>query len=81
METSKPITGINRRDFIKTAGAGGAALGIGFPSIIPCRVLAQGTSPNSKIGVGIIGCGSRGQTFFQSDNNAHCVATCDPVRA
>ena len=69
--------GFSRRRFLKTSAL--AALGgWAVPHILPGRVWAA--SPNNKIGVGIIGCGGRGFGAFRSDNDAQCVAACDPIR-
>jgi myo-inositol 2-dehydrogenase/D-chiro-inositol 1-dehydrogenase len=45
---------VNRRDFIKTAGASALALTVLRPG------LARGTQVNSRIKLGMIGCGGRG---------------------
>ena len=45
---------ISRRDFVRTGFISSAA--IGFPTIIPSRVLGA-EAPSKKVQVGIIGCG------------------------
>jgi predicted dehydrogenase len=52
-------TGTNRREFLKTAAAAGAA--IGAPTFIPARVLGRQGAPgaNEEIIIGVIGVGNR----------------------
>ncbi|MCL1919548.1 MAG: gfo/Idh/MocA family oxidoreductase, partial [Kiritimatiellaeota bacterium] len=45
---------LSRRGFVKRGMAASAALG--FPSVIPARVLGQ-EAPSKKVQVGVIGCG------------------------
>src|SRR5262252_10475640 len=53
-------TGVSRRDFLKTAGAGTVASAIavkgGFPSIVSASVLGK-NGPSNRINVGAIGTG------------------------
>ncbi len=69
---------IDRRRFLQT-GALAACSGWVAPHILGAR--ARAASPNSKIGVGLIGCGGRGIGAFRSDKQAQCVALCDPLRS
>jgi myo-inositol 2-dehydrogenase / D-chiro-inositol 1-dehydrogenase len=48
------FTNLNRRQFLKLTGASAAAMG--FPAIIPARVLGAG-APSKVIQIGQIGCG------------------------
>jgi predicted dehydrogenase len=75
---------ISRRNFIKGATIAGAA--IGFPTIVPSTVLAKTgkASPNSKVNVGVIGCGSRfGQCAgnYKNYDKSVVIAVCDPVKS
>jgi len=67
----------SRRDFLKL----GAAAAI--PFILPSRILSAETSPNSKLGVGIIGFGTQGHillnVFIQMD--IKILAVCDVAQA
>ena len=67
-----------RRSFLKTAGLAGAALG--FPTIIPSRVLGA-DAPSNKIHVVQIGCGriARGMDIpgVLRHDATRMVAVCD----
>jgi len=79
---------VNRRNFIKTAGGVGAALGAASPlaAARPASKPASGRvlGANDRINVAIIGCGGRG-TYVgnefakagSSSHNAQIVAVCD----
>jgi len=73
METSQPF---NRRKFLKTASA---ATGL----LIVSPQVAFGYQANSKLELGLIGCGGRGPwiaNFFEQNTNTKCVALCDYFR-
>lgn len=72
------MTTMNRRTFLKRAGAAGAAIGI--PTIIPSSVLGE-NAPSKRITLGFIGMGSQGvhanlKTFLPMDD-AQVVSVCD----
>jgi len=46
----------SRRNFVKTAATGAAAVAIGFPTIVPSTVFGK-TAPSNMINIGQIGCG------------------------
>lgn len=68
----------NRRHFLRTAGLAGAA--IGFPTIIPARVLGA-DAPSKKINILQIGCGRIGRDMdmpgILRQDAARLVAVCD----
>ena len=67
-----------RRDFLRVSGLAGAA--IGFPTIIPARVLGA-DAPSKKINILQIGCGRIGRSMdmpgILRQNAARMVAVCD----
>lgn len=70
---------VNRRDFVKTVGAG-AALGLARSAAAQSRVVGA----NDKIGLGIIGVGARGSGLLrqfmrigQEDSKSQFMAVCD----
>lgn len=68
------LSEINRRKFLQTAGAASLALTILKPELV------KGAEANSKINIGIIGCGGRGQwitDLFQKDGRYNVVAVSD----
>ena len=69
---------VSRRSFIKTAVAAAAA--IGFPTIIPSRVLGA-NAPSKRITVGMIGVGGHGFDVnlpgFLNQADAQVLAVCD----
>ncbi|MBN1845142.1 MAG: Gfo/Idh/MocA family oxidoreductase [Sedimentisphaerales bacterium] len=75
----KPIR--NRRGFLKDTAR--LALGaLGFPALVPARVLGQGAQPgaNDTITIGCIGVGSRGRGNLLNllqDNRCRVLAVCD----
>jgi len=65
MKTDKEINssesaGMNRREFVKTAGAATAGLLLVTPEI------AFGTAANSALQLGMIGCGGRGSSVAET---------------
>ncbi len=71
----------SRRDFLKTATVGAAALGMTAASYARIR------GANERISLGIIGCGDRGTNAhmtgihkFDKEQNVEVVAVCDPWR-
>lgn len=74
---------ISRRQFMRRSAA--AAAVIGFPTIIPASALARNgqPSPNGKLRVALIGCGSRAgyAATYPLHSRAEVVAVCDPIRA
>lgn len=74
---------MSRRGFIKTAALAGVAAG--FPTIIPSTALARNgkCSPNSKVNVALIGCGSRSgyAANYRNYDKSVVVAVCDPVKS
>ncbi len=73
MEQSR--SGVSRRGFIEKAGTAAAA---GFTIVKPEAV--RGSQANSKITVGLVGCGGRGTydaSIFNADPRARVTALCD----
>ena len=74
----KHSTNPTRRDFIRLSGLVGAA--IGFPTIIPSRVLGA-DAPSKKIHILQIGCGRIGREMdmpgILKESAARMVACCD----
>jgi len=71
-------TAMNRRAFLKTTAALGAAV-TGFPYIVPAHVLGA-VSPSEKIVMGCIGVGSMGGGHLRSftgQDDVRMVAVCD----
>ena len=67
---------LDRREFMKRAGAGTAAAGIGFPA------LGKGAqaSPSDRVRVGVVGTGQQGRgdlRAFREQPDAEIVAVCD----
>jgi len=60
---------MKRRAFIKTSAA--AAAPLGFPAITRCK------SPNSKLGIGLIGVGGRGRHHVEACKDEDIIALCD----
>lgn len=58
---------MERRAFIKTS----ATAAIGFPAITHCK------SPNSKLGIGLIGVGGRGRVHVEACKGEDIIALCD----
>ena len=74
---SKQTNQVNRRHFLKTAGAA-----IILPTILPGCVLGRGgkTPPSGKINMGVVGWGMQGPSNTRSflvENDCHVVAACD----
>jgi myo-inositol 2-dehydrogenase / D-chiro-inositol 1-dehydrogenase len=75
----KTSTTSSRRNFLKTTGLAGAA--IGFPTIIPARVLGA-DAPSNKINILQIGCGRIARSMdltgvLRHSNQARVTAVCD----
>ena len=73
---------INRRNFVKSAVAGGAAL-----AAMPAQSYSRIVGANERINIGIIGCGNRGRGAHMPGVNNHAkaqnleiIAVCDPHR-
>lgn len=64
----------HRRDFLKTAGAAGAALSLGVWSDSPANALG---SPNEKLNIAVIGAGGRGAANVSEVAGENIVALCD----
>lgn len=62
---------LSRRNFLSQATAATAASTLGFPAITRCQ------SPNSKLGIGLIGVGGRGRVHVKSCANEEIIAMCD----
>ena len=68
-------TQVNRREFVQQAAAVAGAAAVVVP-----RLRGQSRSPNSQVGYGFIGPGSRGQQLLQhlsKVETGRCVAMCD----
>lgn len=71
---SSPSASSSRRKFLRNLSAGAATGSVlGFPAITHCK------SPNSKLGVGLIGVGGRGRSHVKavSDAKEDIIAMCD----
>jgi predicted dehydrogenase len=69
---------VNRRQFLKNAGAAAAAMS--FPYIVPSSVKAAKFSPGNRITLGCIGVGKQGtflEEAFLNEPGAEVVAVCD----
>ncbi|MEM1444347.1 MAG: Gfo/Idh/MocA family oxidoreductase [Verrucomicrobiota bacterium] len=62
---------LSRRNFLSGATAATAVSTLGFPAITHCK------SPNSKLGVGLIGVGGRGRHHVKACAGEDIVALCD----
>lgn len=76
----------SRRNFLKT-GVGGVLAGLALPHVFSETVRAQAPGPNSRLGVGIIGCGGRSgahqgmlQALKKEGMPIEFVAVCDVYR-
>jgi predicted dehydrogenase len=74
---SNKLNQVNRRHFLKAAGAA-----IVLPTILPGCVLGRGgkTPPSGKINMGIVGWGMQGPSntkSFMAEEDCHVVAACD----
>lgn len=76
-------TDLSRRQFIKRAAIAGAVAG--FPTILPATAVARNgkASPNSKVNVALLGCGSRSGYGINYKNyeKSVVVAVCDPFKS
>jgi len=72
---------ISRRKFLGQTALTGAILG--FPTIIPASALGKDGNlpPSERVGVGLIGCGSRSSyaNQYKSYAKSEVVAVCDPI--
>ena len=68
--TSSSSTPLNRRHFLR-ASAFAAAAAIGAPAFL------RGQNLNSKLNIGIIGCGGRGEFAVNGSKKENIVALCD----
>ena len=64
-------TNLSRRKFLGSSATVAAASSLGFPAITRCQ------SPNSKIGVGLIGVGGRGRSHVKACAGEDIIAMCD----
>ncbi|MDG2125665.1 MAG: Gfo/Idh/MocA family oxidoreductase, partial [Verrucomicrobiales bacterium] len=73
---------MKRREFLKKVGAGGVV--VGFPTIIPSRVLGD-QAPSKQITVGFIGTGGHGigrnLNMFLQQPDARALAVCDVFKS
>src|ERR1700693_2153252 len=85
---SEPDNSVDRRDFLKTAGAAGLSLGVAgsaFAASRGARMSGRVIGANDRINVGVVGVGGRGSYvagqfhhFGEKNNNAcEIVAVCD----
>jgi len=76
-------TNISRRSFLRNTAL--ASIAIGIPTIIPSTALARGgkASPNSKVNVALISCGSRSgyANSYKNYDKSMIVAVCDPIKS
>lgn len=70
-------TSISRRTFVK---AGAAASALGFPMIVPSRVLGGPQAPSNKLNVAGVGVGRQGRGNIGQCRREHVVALCDVDR-
>lgn len=81
---TKRSSGLNRRDFLKTAVKAGAVLAM--PTFIPARALGRGgaVAPSERINLGAIGIGNRGSYVlgcFLEEEEVQFTAICDVKEA
>lgn len=62
---------VNRRRFLQTAAAAGAAATFAAPAVLRARNL------NEKLNIAVIGCGGRGGSNLRSVSSENIVALCD----
>lgn len=81
METGE-MKKLSRRGFMKQTVFAGVALG--FPTIIPARVLGQNGNvpPSRRVNIGLISCGERSgaASAYMHYDKSRVVAVCDPVK-
>jgi predicted dehydrogenase len=82
MKRTSQTGGLDRRAFLQAAGVAAAAFTIGSGSR-----RAWGKGPNDKLGIGVIGCGGRGNSHLEvwkwlkdQGDNLEIVAVCDAYR-
>ena len=71
---------INRRDFLQKSAAVGAGLAIIPGSTLSAPAITKGGRPKSKINVGVIGSGMRGQSHIElllNRDDCEATAICD----
>jgi len=72
---------MNRREFIKSSTAAGAA--IGLPVVIPSTALGRdgAAAPSDRAAIGIIACGNRARYAgkYKQYAKSEVVAVCDPI--
>lgn len=75
-------TQTNRRGFLKTTFAAGAAVGV--PMIVPASVLGKNgqTPPSERVNIGVIACGGRSKVVkaYTTYAKSQIVAVCDPIK-
>jgi predicted dehydrogenase len=74
MKSSNSPSNLNRRQFLKCAGAA-----LAFPTIVPSRVLGA-DAPSKRITMGMVGCGNMGTSNtrdFLNHKDCQVVAACD----
>lgn len=64
----------SRRRFLKT---GAAASAIGFPMIVPSRVLGGPDAPSNKLNIAGIGVGNQGRANIKACGGENVIALCD----
>jgi predicted dehydrogenase len=76
LRSASPLNSINRRGFLKAAGAA-----IVLPTILPGSVLGRdGKAPSGKVNMGVVGWGMQGPSNTQSflvEEDCRVVAACD----
>ena len=74
---------MNRRQFLRSGAAAGAAAGL--PTIIPSTALGKegAVPPSERVAVGLIACGRRAgyAGMYQRYGKSEVVAVCDPIRS
>ena len=69
MKDSTSTKKVSRREFVGTTAAGLSALA--------CPAFISSRSPNSKMGIGLIGVGGRGRSHVQACAGEDIIALCD----
>ena len=75
--STKNVTTVSRREFLRSTAAVGAALA--WPTIIPSSVFGA-AAPSNRITIGCIGVGRKGSgnmKAFKGNSGAEVVAVCD----
>ena len=71
MKTPSSSTPLNRRHFLRTSAFAAGAAAFGAPAFL------RGQNLNSKLNIGIIGCGGRGGFAVSGSEKENIVALCD----